>query len=66
MKSTQPQDPAETHWAFEPLIDGVRQIRQIMLTARLSARAIDLLQERPDHIQHLAKPEYATSIFLPT
>lgn len=63
MESTQPQDPAETYWAFEPLIDGVRQI---MLTARLSARAIDLLQERPDHVQHLAKAEYATSVFLPT
>jgi hypothetical protein len=64
MESTQPQDPAETHWAFEPLTDGVRQIRQIMLTARLSARAIDLLQERPDHIRLLAQAEHATTVFL--
>src|SRR5215213_8549522 len=64
MGSTQPPSPAETHWAFVPLIDGVKQIRQIMLIARLSARAIHLLQERPDFIEHLANAEYATSIFL--
>jgi hypothetical protein len=42
-------------WAFEPLFDGLRQGRDLLLLARLSARGIYQLEERYDHLQQFAE-----------
>ena len=42
-------------WAFEPLFDGLRQGRDLLLLARLSTRGIYQLEERYDHLQQLAE-----------
>ena len=36
----------DASWAFEPLFDGLRQGRELLLLTRLSMRGVYLLQER--------------------